>query len=99
MEIRQRSIWLCDRDLEGRKNKCDFRCHKNKLPKNKLIKDGQTEPTPHWFVIVSKKPTYGFIAVLPITSQEHHLNELGAEQLNEEDVLESANSSKIFPFK
>jgi hypothetical protein len=75
----QRSIWLCNRDLEGRKNKCTQGWCMNQIPKRKDL-------PPHWFLIISRKSTQGFVTALPITSQEYQekLNE--GEEIKKSDV-------------
>ncbi len=97
MDPVQRTIWLCDRDLEGRKNSCLFRCSKNQHSRESLL-NGEPEFTKHWFLIISKKDTQGFVTVLPISSQEYQQRMNSGEQINDGDVVDSPDSSKTFQF-
>ena len=93
----QRTLWCCDRDLEGRKNLCLYRCHKSQFSKEKLL-NGNSKFTKHWFLIISQKETQGFVTVLPISSQEYQIDKNGGEQINDGDVNDSPDSTKSFPF-
>lgn len=93
----QRTIWNCDRDLEGHRNVCLFRCHKNQISKDKLL-NGDPEFPKHWFLIISHKETQGFVTVLPISSREYQVEKNAGEQINDGDVIDSPDSTKSFPF-
>ena len=93
----QRTIWYCNRDLEGRKNNCLFRCHKNQFSKKELL-HGEKEFIKHWFLIISQKPIQGFVTVLPISSQEYQIDLSNGEQINDGDIKDSPDSTKSFPF-
>lgn len=93
----QRTIWHCDRDLEGRKNICLFRCRKNQFLKQELL-HGEDEFPKHWFLIISQKETQGFVTVLPISSKDYQKEKNGGEQINDGDVIDSPDSKKSFPF-
>lgn len=98
MEPVQRTIWLCDRDLEGRKNNCSFRCHSNQFSKEDLL-NGEKEFTKHWFMIISKKSTQEFVTVLPLSSKEYQIYRNFGEQINDGDIKDSPDSTKTFDFK
>ncbi|GAI06513.1 unnamed protein product [marine sediment metagenome] len=93
----QRTIWNCDRDLEGRKNVCLYRCKNNQSSRASLLNE-ETEFTKHWFLIISKESTQGFVTVLPISSQGYQITQNGGEQINDGDVVDSPDSTKSFPF-
>ncbi len=87
----QRSIWFCDRNLEGRRNKCTQGwCLKQCIKKEKQNK--------HWFLILSKKSTQGFVTVLPITSQSYQESLNAGEEIKKEDVVSFSKSSNSLPF-
>jgi hypothetical protein len=93
----QRTIWHCNRDLEGHKNSCLFRCLKNQSSKEKLL-NGNSEFTKHWFIIISKNSTQGFVTVLPLSSKEYQIDKNSGEQINDGDIEDSPDSTKSFPF-
>ncbi len=82
----QKSIWFCDRDLEGRKNSCRQGWCLKQIPK----RDNKIK---HWFLIISKKPTQGFVTALPITSQTYQEKLNTGEEIKKSDV-ESFSKSK-----
>ena len=98
MEPVQRTIWHCNRNLEGRKNVCLYRCHRNQSSKESLL-NGKQEFVKHWFLIISQKDTQGFVTVLPISSKGYQVKQNGGEQINDGDVVDSPDSSKSFPFR
>jgi len=98
MDPVQRTIWHCNRDLEGRKNQCLYRCKENQSTRASLL-NGETQFKEHWFLIISKKDTQGFVTVLPISSQPYQVEKNDGEQINDGDVVDSSDSSNSFPFK
>jgi hypothetical protein len=93
--VPQRSIWFCERDHNGRKNSCQFRCYKNALSRDKRIKPGEDKPTPHWFIVISKKVTHGFVTALPATSQKYQKEYNDGETISQDDIEESPTSKRI----
>lgn len=98
MDPVQRTIWHCDRDLDGRKNICKFRCHKQQLPEESLLNEN-SEYTKHWFLIISRKATQKFVTAVPITSQEYQVDLGETEQINDGDIVDSPDSGNSFKFK
>jgi hypothetical protein len=98
MEPVQRTIWLCDRDLDGRKNTCNFRCHKQQFQRESLL-NSNSEYTKHWFLIISNKATQKFVTAVPITSHEYQVELDETEQINDGDIVDSQDSINSFQFK
>jgi len=84
----KKSIWLCDRDTEGRKNSCRFRCHNSHQNILNFPK--------HWFVIISDKNDQDFVTALPFTSTPSQGSRNNGVTINSNDVTSFSKSSNIF---
>lgn len=96
-EILQRAIWNCNRDTEGRLRYCCCACTHNRLSEEK-IKQRKEMPR-HWFLIISKESTGGFVTALPISSKIKQIDLNGGETIKDEDITYFSKSPKKLPFR
>ena len=84
----RKSIWLCNRDTEGRKNSCRYRCYNTQ-------QNTQNSPN-HWFVIISKKNDQDFVTVLPFTSSQSQEIRNNGLPISADDVTPFSKSPNQF---
>jgi uncharacterized protein YifN (PemK superfamily) len=84
----KKSVWLCERDTEGRKNSCKFRCHNSHQNITNFPK--------HWFVIISDKNNQDFITALPFTSTPSQANRNNGVSISSNDITSFSKSPNSF---
>lgn len=96
-KIFQRVIWNCNRDTEGRLKHCEFACSHQKLSTEAIV---QRKGMPrHWFLIISKNATEGFVTALPISSKKRQEELNGGEIIKDENITYFSKSQNKLPFK
>ena len=95
-KIFQRVIWNCNRDTEGRLIHCECVCSHQKLSIEKINK--RREMPRHWFLVISKTETEGFVTALPISSKGRQIQLNGGETIKEGDMVYFSKSQKRLPF-